>query len=144
MNEINKWHQRFFDLAKHVAQWSKDPSTKVGAVIVNDRRIVIGVGYNGFPRGVLDHEDRYNDRPTKYAHVVHAELNAIFNATESVQGCTLYVTLAPCNECAKAIIQSGITSVWSPWYQPERRDVVAIQMMAEANVRHHCPAAWAP
>lgn len=139
-----KWQERFYQLAQHVAQWSKDPSTKVGAVIVNDRRIVIGVGYNGFPRGVYDYEPRYNDRPTKYAHVVHAELNAIFNATESVRDCTLYVTLAPCRECVKAIIQSGIKEVWSPWYQEERYDDVASRMMREAGVTHSCPTTWGP
>ena len=113
-----KWDKRFLALAEHIAQWSKDPSTKVGAVIVDKDKRVVGMGYNGFPRGVEDTEKRYNDRPVKYAMVVHAELNAILNAKSSVEGCTIYVwpqfvTDAPptCEECAKAIIQSGIKRV---------------------------------
>ena len=93
------------------ASWSKDPSTKVGAVIVNSDRVEVGHGYNGFPRGVDDDWTRYADRPTKYSLVVHAELNAILNANGSVRGCTLYITAPACSECAKAIIQSGISRV---------------------------------
>lgn len=104
-----KWDARFLDLATFVAQWSKDPSTKVGAVIVDDKRRIIALGYNGFPRGVDDDPKLYADRTTKYPMVVHAELNAILNALGPVEGCTLYVTpLSPCSECAKAIIQAGI------------------------------------
>lgn len=107
-----KWDARFIALAEHVAGWSKDPSTKVGAVIVDEQRRVIALGYNGFPRGVDDAPERYADRAIKYPMVVHAELNAILNALGPVEGCTLYVTpLAPCAECAKAIIQSGIRRV---------------------------------
>jgi dCMP deaminase len=107
-----KWDRRFLDLAKFVAGWSKDPSTKVGAIIVRPDRTVACVGFNGFPRGVLDHENRYADRETKYAMVVHAETNAIMNSRESLEGYTLYVTpLPPCTQCAAAIIQRGITRV---------------------------------
>lgn len=107
-----KWDRRFLDLADFIASWSKDPSTKVGAVIVRPDRTVASMGYNGFPRGVLDHEDRYADRETKYAMVVHAENNALINSRESLEGCTLYVTpLPPCTQCAAAIIQRGITRV---------------------------------
>ncbi len=96
----DKWDDRFLNLAKFVAEWSKDPSTKVGAVIVRPDRTVASVGYNGFPRGVLDHVDRYSDRDTKYAMVVHAENNALINARQSLEGCTLYVTpLPPCTQC---------------------------------------------
>jgi len=109
-----KWDERFMQLARHVAMWSKDPSTKVGAVIVDEKRRVVSLGYNGFPRGVDDSPERYADRPTKYAHVVHAELNAILNAPRGVEGCTLYVTLEPCTTCAKAIIQSGVRRVVLP------------------------------
>lgn len=107
-----KWDQRFLDLAKFVGGWSKDPSTQVGAVIVRPDRTVAALGYNGFPRGVLDHSERYDDRPTKYEMVVHAELNAILNSRESLEGSTLYVTpLPPCSQCAAAIIQRGIGRV---------------------------------
>lgn len=106
------WDKRFMDLAEHVSSWSKDPSTKVGAVVVDPKtRVVRGLGYNGFPRGVTDSEERLNDRPTKYSLVVHAELNAILNAKD-VEGCYLYVwPLFTCGECAKSIIQSGISRV---------------------------------
>lgn len=115
----SKWDRRFIELARHVAQWSKDPSTKVGAVIVDPTtRSVVGMGYNGFPRGVQDTADRLNDRPTKYKIVAHAELNAILNAVAPVKGCVMYVWptfhtgfVPTCNECAKAIIQAGITEV---------------------------------
>jgi dCMP deaminase len=139
---VAKWDERFMQLARHVAMWSKDPSTKVGAVVVDAKRRVIAMGYNGFPRGVDDSPERYADRPTKYAHVVHAELNAILNALGPVEGCTLYVTLEPCTTCAKAIIQSGITRVVLPnrdgeskteveqrWGDDQR---IAYQMMDEA------------
>lgn len=106
------WDDRFLVLADHIASWSKDPSTKVGAVIVRPNRTIASVGYNGFPRGVDDTPDRLNDRPIKYAMTVHAEANAILSADSSVSGCTLYVTpLHPCSNCAALIIQSGITKV---------------------------------
>jgi dCMP deaminase len=98
------------DLAHHVADWLKDPSTKVGAVIVNDNKQVLGLGYNGFPRGVYDCPERYNNRSIKLLFVAHAERNALDNAT-SVEGATLYSTLFPCTECTKGIIQRGIKQV---------------------------------
>lgn len=106
-----KWDKRFLSLAKMVASWSKDPSTKVGAVIVDDRRI-ISVGYNGFPEGVLDSEERYCDRELKYKYMVHAERNALLFANTSVKNATLYTyPFMPCSECAGMIIQSGIKRV---------------------------------
>lgn len=107
---MNNWDYRFFDLAAHVATWSKDPSTQVGAAIVNDDRQVLGLGYNGFPRGVHDYRHRYDDRETKLLFVAHAERNALDNATD-VRGATLYSTLYPCTDCAKGIIQRGIKRV---------------------------------
>lgn len=107
-----KWDKRFIELAAQVGSWSKDPSKKVGAIIVDSKRRVLGLGYNGFPRGVLDLGETYENKEEKYKRVVHAELNAILNSVGSVGGCTLYVTpLPPCNECAKAIIQSGISKI---------------------------------
>ena len=115
---MRSWDRRFLDLAEHIAQWSKDPRTKVGAVIVDEKKRVVSVGYNGFPRGVDDTPDRYEDRPTKHLFVAHAERNALDNAPLMVDGCTLYVPLLPCNECAKSIIQKGITRVVT--YTPDR------------------------
>ncbi len=111
-----KWIGRYFKIAEQVSLWSKDPSTKVGAIIVGDKGQIISQGYNGFPRGVNDSEERYNNRELKYKLVVHAEMNAILNALyngSSVAGATLYVHALPvCQECAKAIIQAGITTVY--------------------------------
>lgn len=107
---MTDWNKRFLDLAEHVAGWSKDPSTKVGAVIVNDDKQVLGLGYNGFPRGVHDCGERYNNRDMKLLFVAHAERNALDNASD-VRGATLYSTLFPCTDCAKGIIQRGIKTV---------------------------------
>ena len=102
-------------LAEEVAQWSKDPSTKIGAVAVGKKGQVLSQGYNGFPRGIEDKVEYYRDRETKYKYVVHAEMNVIYNATYhgvSLEGTTLYVTGLPvCSDCAKGIIQVGITRV---------------------------------
>jgi dCMP deaminase len=133
---MTDWDKRFLDLCEHVATWSKDPSTKLGSVIVDDKKRIVSVGYNGFPRGVFDFEERYDDRPTKYLFVAHAERNALDNAPMMVDNCTLYVTLLPCNECAKSIIQKGITKVVT--YRPTREDVfnwnITLSMFNEAGV----------
>jgi dCMP deaminase len=107
------WDQRFLELAQQVATWSKDPSTKVGSVIVDAKRRVLAVGYNGFPRGVQDDPATLANRDQKLALTVHSEMNAILNsgAMSRLEGATLYATLYPCNECAKAIVQAGITRV---------------------------------
>lgn len=109
MNE--KWHRRFLDLAAQVATWSKDPSTQVGCVLVNQKMQVVGMGYNGFPRGVQDGADRYDHRPTKYAMVVHAEANAILNAVGETQDTIAYVTHKPCASCSGLLIQAGVRSI---------------------------------
>lgn len=109
---MTKWDTRFLDLAERIAAWSKDPTTKVGAVIVRDDRTLASVGFNGFPRGVEDSEERLHDRDTKLAMTVHAEVNAILSAHEPVKGHTLYVSpLFCCANCAAAIVQSGIRRV---------------------------------
>lgn len=128
------WHARFLDLARHVATWSRDPSTQVGAVIVRPDRTVASIGFNGFPRGVRDLPERYNDRPTKYQFVVHAESNAILTAREPLHGYTIYSSLLTCNECAKLIVQSGIREVVAPSPAPGREQPVAMQMYEEAGV----------
>ncbi len=109
------WNECFMLMVDLIAKRSKDPNTQCGSCIVNDENIVIGLGYNGFPRGCSDDELPWGREgavmDNKYAHVVHAEANAIMNANNSVRGCKLYVNLFPCNECAKVIIQSGIKEV---------------------------------
>jgi len=111
-----QWDQYFMGIALLSAQRSKDPNTRVGACIVNSRRHIVGVGYNGFPRGISDEQLPWGrdgeHLETKYPYVVHAEVNAVLNSVQSdLTGCTLYVALFPCNECAKIIIQSGISRV---------------------------------
>ena len=118
---MNKWDQRFLDLARHVATWSKDPGTKVGAVIVRPDKTVASVGYNGFPRGVEDDQVALDDRENKLSRTVHAEMNAILNCADRPAGYTLYVwPMAPCDRCSPHIIQAGISRVVSPANPPER------------------------
>ena len=108
------WDEYFMGVAVLAARRSKDPNTQVGACIVSPENIIISTGYNGFPVGCSDDEypwEREGEQ-TKYPYVVHAELNAILNSSiTSLKGSTLYVALFPCNECAKAIIQTGISKV---------------------------------
>lgn len=107
----DKWDLRFLRLAEEASQWSKDPSTKVGCVIVDpDTNRIAGVGFNGFPRGMCDHKDLYEDRETKYARTIHAETNAILNS-QKTEDCTAYVTHPPCTSCALVLIQAGISRV---------------------------------
>ncbi|MHC1691438.1 MAG: cytidine/deoxycytidylate deaminase family protein [Sphaerochaetaceae bacterium] len=110
------WDEYFMGVALLSSQRSKDPNTQVGACIVNPDKKIVGVGYNGFPAGCNDDELPWNREgaylDTKYPYVCHAELNAILNSiSRDLKHCTLYVALFPCNECAKAIIQSGIKEV---------------------------------
>jgi len=108
---VTKWDKRFLDLARHVATWSRDPSTQVGCVIVNDRRQVVSAAFNGFPVGVDDDPARYADRPTKYLMTLHAEMNAVLQAGGAVRGGTAYVTHPPCSQCAAVLIQAGIVRI---------------------------------
>ncbi len=110
------WDEYFMGIALLSAQRSKDPSTQVGACIVDAKHKIVGVGYNGFPSGCSDDEFPWaregNFLDTKYPFVCHAELNAVLNSSAiDLHGCTIYVALFPCNECAKVIIQSGIREV---------------------------------
>lgn len=142
MKDKQKWDKRYIDLAKNVAQWSKDPSRKIGALIVGEKGQIISQGFNGFPRGIEDYDQRYNDRETKYKYVVHAEANAIYNAIHngaSTNGATIYVTGLPvCHECAKAIIQTGIKEVVMDT-KPEGNWIesgnLSLELFAEAGVR---------
>ncbi len=113
---LSKWDRRFLRIAEEVRLWSKDPGTKVGCVLVDDRRI-LSTGYNGFPQTISDDLDRYIDRDFKLSITVHAEKNAILNAAKNgtkVQGSTLYVTFPPCSQCASAIIQAGVAQIVCP------------------------------
>ena len=114
------WDETWMEICKVIAKRSKDPNRKIGALIVNDDHKIISLGYNGMPHVLegLDNDEIYpwakhnlKEEDNKYAYVVHAELNAILNANQSVKGCTLYVTYNCCNECCKAIVQSGIKKV---------------------------------
>ena len=110
------WDAYFMGIALLSSERSKDPNTQVGACIVNEQNRIVSVGYNGLPKGYSDDDCPWGSREgnldeTKYAYVAHAELNTILNCHRSVAGCSLYVTLFPCNECAKAIIQSGIKEI---------------------------------
>ena len=109
------WDEYFMGIALLSSQRSKDNNTQVGACIINADNRIVSVGYNGMPSGCCDDEMPWEREgaflDTKYPFVCHAELNAILNSTVSLKGCTLFVTLFPCNECAKAIIQSGIRRV---------------------------------
>lgn len=145
-----RWDRRFLGVAEHVSQWSKDPSTRCGAVVVRPDRTIASLGYNGFPRGCSDEPELYRDRDLKYDRVVHAELNAILSAREPLRGYILY-SWPPgqgptCARCAAAVIQAGIARVVyvhaggdtpfvSPfgerWLESQRR---GLQMYDEARV----------
>lgn len=110
-----KWDKRFLALAEHIARWSKDPSTKTGAVVVDPNNRVVSVGYNGFPQRVSDSPERLENREVKYKIIIHAERNAILFAHEPMKGYSLYTwPLMPCTPCASLIIQAGIIEVVSP------------------------------
>jgi dCMP deaminase len=136
-----KWDRRYLELARHIGdRWSKDPSTKVGAVLVDSLGRVIP-GYNGFPRSLSDDEEVYANRDKKLQRVIHAEMNAILNAQGSVRGMTLYTSVfQPCSRCAAHVIQAGIKRVVyeiSPDGVPERwrEDMeAALEMFKEAGV----------
>ena len=134
------WDEYFMGLAHLSAFRSKDPSTQVGAVIVDESHRVVSIGYNGLPRGCSDDEFPWeregNVLETKYPFVVHAELNAILNSRNNVKDCTIYVSLFPCNECDKAIIQSGIKKIVyeSDKYANTEMVMASKKMLASASV----------
>ena len=135
------WDTYFMGVALLSSYRSKDPSTKVGACIVNEQKRIIGIGYNGFPYGCNDDEfpwEREGDYlDCKYPYVVHAEPNAILNSTASLQGATSYVTLFPCNECAKLIIQSGIKEIvyMGDKYDGTPSDLASKKMLKAAGIK---------
>jgi len=137
-----KWDQRFLDLAAHIAAWSKDPSTKVGCIVVGEDREIRSTGFNGFPRGIADDAERLENREIKYPLICHAEENAIMHAARvgvSLRGCVAYVTWPPCTRCARSLIQAGVVEVVYPSAAevPERWQAdfdMSTGMMREAGV----------
>ena len=105
------WNDYFMRMADHTATASKDPSTQVGCVLVDDKRRIVGMGYNGFPRGVDDKRERLLHRPTKYLMVQHAEVNAVLNAVAGTRDATAYVTHRPCASCSGILIQAGVRKI---------------------------------
>ena len=138
-----KCDRRFLELAHHIAQWSKDPSTKVGCVVVGEDREIRSTGFNGFPRGISDDPARLEDRAQKYPLICHAEENAIMHAARiglSLKDCVAYVTWPPCTRCARSLIQAGVKEVVYPsdCEIPERwaDDFdMSTGMMSEAGVK---------
>ena len=143
MSQVINWDQYFMGVAKLSAYRSKDPNTQVGAWIVSEDNKIVGVGYNGLPWGCEDSEFPWANREgdlvdSKYPYVVHAELNAILNSIHSLKGCRIYVSLFPCHECAKAIIQSGITEILfeDDKYSGTPSDQAAKRMLDAAGVKY--------
>jgi dCMP deaminase len=119
--DVSKWDRRFVELAKHIASWSKDPSTQAGAVIVDGKRRLVSVGFNGLAQGVEDLPERLNNRDLKYKMFVHCERNAIIFARQSLEGCTLYTwPFMSCGACAAMIIQTGMIRTVAPFSENPR------------------------
>lgn len=136
MARISSWDLRFLGLAQHVAGWSKDPSTQVGAVIADSHHRIRSLGFNGFARGVKDTAERLNDRDTKYQLVLHAEENALAFAGDA-EGCTLYVwPMPPCAHCMSLAIQRGIARVVAPGViRPRWVDSVSLSFRVAQEAR---------
>ncbi len=141
------WDEYFMGIALLSCERSKDPNTKVGACIVDENKKVVSIGYNGMPSGCDENQLSWNrgeGLDSKYLYVCHAEFNAILNTrngTSALRGCTLYVTLFPCNECTKAIIQTGIKEV--VYISNKYEDTVGVQaskrmlLLAGIKIRHY-------
>jgi dCMP deaminase len=144
--ELTRWNINYMELAKTISSWSKDPSTKIGAVAVGKRGQILAQGYNGFPRGIADSDERLHNREEKYKFTVHGEMNCIYNAAlngTSLDGADMYVYGLPvCSECAKGIIQIGIrrvftcypTNIGEKWYESNK---LTSQMFNEAGVEYY-------
>jgi dCMP deaminase len=137
-----KWDLRFLELAKHIAAWSKDPSTQVGCVVVGADREIRSTGFNGLPRGIEDSYERLHDRNLKYPLICHAEENAIMHAARvgvPLRDCRAYVTWPPCTRCARSLVQAGVREVVYPagldipdrWQEDFR---LSLLLLAEAGV----------
>ena len=134
-----EWNRRFLEMAKNTSTWSKDPNTQCGAVAIGSDRRILSVGYNGFPRGIMDNKERWDDRETKYKFVVHAEMNLIYNACHngvSLSGATLYIVGLPvCHECAKGVIQVGFSKVImsSEYFKPNKTNEKWLTSFADTS-----------
>jgi dCMP deaminase len=136
------WDTRWMDMARLVATWSKDRSRQTGSVIVDDRNVLVAVGWNGFPRGLRDDLDERHSRPAKYQWTEHAERNAIYNAASKgipTLGCRMYLPWYPCADCARAIIQAGISEIIAvnpDWNDPKWASDFAMvrEMLSEAGI----------
>lgn len=139
---MNSWDIKFIELSRHIAEWSKDTNRKNGAVIVDDDNIVISMGYNGFPRGCNETVETRYEKPHKYLYTEHAERNAIYHAARhgvTIKGCTMYVTMFPCSDCARGIIQAGIKKLISPEPDVEHEKwgvhfKAALEMLDESQI----------
>lgn len=141
---MNNWHKKFIELSELVSTWSKDTSTKVGTVIVDEEsKDVISIGYNGIPRNCDDNVEERHERPLKYKWFEHSERNAIYNAArlgKSTNNKTMYVQKFPCPSCARAIIQSGIKKIVSPTPDYSHHKYgddfkISMQMLKEAEIK---------
>lgn len=137
------WDEYFMGVALLSAKRSKDPNTQVGACIINSKKRIIGIGYNGFPMGCDDNVFPWESKSeseldTKYPYVVHAEANAILNSSAPLEGSTVYVSLFPCNDCAKLIIQSGIKKIiyMDDKYKDQDNNIAARRMLDAAGVKY--------
>jgi len=136
---IQNWDKRFLELAQLISTWSKDPSTKIGAVITDKNNRIVSVGYNGFPKQLKD-DERLDDRETKYKMIIHGEMNAILFANRSLENCTLYTyPFMPCPRCSSMVIQSGINRIVSyknnnPRWENEFE--LSLLLFKEANIEY--------
>ncbi len=136
------WDEYFMGIAILSTYRSKDPNTQVGACIVNDENKIVSIGYNGSPRGLNDDDMPWERKGdfinTKYAYVCHSELNAILNYNGSLKGTRIYVTLFPCNECAKAIVQAGIKEViyLSDKYNGTESNIVSKKILDSVGIKY--------
>lgn len=109
--EVADWDFKFLKLAQHISNWSKDPSTKVGAVVVDEDNRIVSIGYNGFPKGIKD-DERLENRDVKYSLILHAEENALLFSKQNLKNCKIYTyPLFPCSRCCSKIIQCGIKEI---------------------------------
>jgi len=139
--DVLSWEEWLMQLAYLISKRSKDPNTQTGACIVDEHNVIIGLGYNGFPRGCSDDKFPWGRdgefAEKKYAYVVHAEANAIYNSSRLPKGCKIYTTMFPCNECTKALIQHGIKEViydMDP-YHDDQSWVASRKMLVAAGVK---------
>ena len=138
------WDEYFMGVAYLSAMRSKDPNTQVGACIINNDKRIVGIGYNGLPKGLDDNNfnwennDPKDEENAKYSYVVHAEANAILNSTANLKDATLYVTLFPCNECSKLIAQSGIKAIVyaSNKYSHTKNHKASLRIRDNANISY--------